>query len=204
MISHAHIYDNIGRHLITNPETRLKLSWDQYHFALNKPHNLEPLTPPFETEVAWLYQRYKYKTPKNDPLKLSQYTLPNATIGKFMNTFQITHSYFSSPVTCPTTLRQFHSPFLRGVIFGSIGKTFHHQWHGNGYAHPHTDIETHQALHWARLATKNDSNSITILVMPKENWYHNPNLHNGPFSYSNIITHFKDDTIIYEEPTIPP
>ena len=57
----------------------------------------------------------------------------------------ITHSYFSSPVTCPTTLRQFHSPFPRDVVFGSVEKTFHHKWHGNGYAYLHTDTETQQA-----------------------------------------------------------
>ena len=154
--------------------------------------------------MAWLYQRYKYKTPKNDPLKLSQYTLPNAIIENFINTFQITHSYFSSPVTCPTTLTQFHSPFPRGVVFGSVGKTFYHKWHGNGYAHPHTDTETQQALHWARLATQNDSNSITLLVMPDENRYHNSNPHNGPFPDTHVIAHFKANTIIYEEPTISP
>ena len=40
--------------------------------------------------------------------------------------------------------------------------------------------------------------------MPDENWYHNPNPHNGPFLDSHIITHFRADTITYEEPTIPP
>ena len=200
----ADIYDNTGRHLITIPETRLKWLWDQYHLALNRPHNLGPPTQPFETKVACLYQRYKYKTPKNDPLKLSQYTLPNTILENFINTFQIIHSYFSSPVTCFIKLRQFHSPFPRDVVFGSVGKAFHHKWHGNGYAHPHTNTETQQTLHWARLAAKNDSNSITMLVMPDKNWYHNRNPHNGPFSYSHVITHFKADTIIYEEPTIPP
>jgi hypothetical protein len=38
--------------------------------------------------------------------------------------------------------------------------------------------------------------------MPYENWYPNP--HNGPFPDSHVITHFKADTIIYEEPTVPP
>ena len=138
----AHIDDNLGRHLITIPKTRLKWLWDQYHSVLDKPHNLEPPTQSFETEVAWLYQRYKYKTPKNDPLKFSQYTLPNAILENFISTFQITHSYFSSPVTCSTTLKQYHSPFPRDVIFGSVGKAFQHKWHGNGYAHPHTETET--------------------------------------------------------------
>jgi hypothetical protein len=40
--------------------------------------------------------------------------------------------------------------------------------------------------------------------MPDQNWYHNPNSYNGPFPDSHVITNFKADTIIYEEPTIPP
>lgn len=35
-------------HLITTPELRLKWLWDPYHLALNKLHNLELSTQPFE------------------------------------------------------------------------------------------------------------------------------------------------------------
>ena len=115
--------------------------------------------------------------PKNDPLKLSQYTLPNAILDHIIDSFQITHSHFSSPVTCPTSLRQFSSPFLRDKIFGSIGTTFQHKWIGNGYAHPHTEKDTQQALHWARLAAKNDPDTITILITTDPDWYHNPHPH---------------------------
>ena len=101
----SHIYNNDGRHLTTIPEVRLQWLWKQYQNALNKPHNLEPPTQTFEQEVAWLYQRYKYRMPKNDPLKLSQYTLPNTILEHILNSFHITHSYFSSPVPYPTTLR---------------------------------------------------------------------------------------------------
>ena len=76
----SHIYDNDGRHLITIPEQRVQWLWAQYQNALNKPHNLEPPIQSFEKEVTWLYQRYKYRMPKNNPLKLSQYTLPNAIL----------------------------------------------------------------------------------------------------------------------------
>lgn len=81
---------------------------------------------------------------------------------------------------------------------------FQHKWQGNEYTHPHIENEAQQALHWTRLAAKNDSDSITILVTPHHNWYHNLNSHIGPFLDSRIITHFKVDTITYEEPTIPP
>lgn len=64
---YSHIYDEDGRHLITIPDQRLKWLWEQYHTAIHQPHNLEPPIQSFEREVAWLYHRYKYKTPKNDP-----------------------------------------------------------------------------------------------------------------------------------------
>ena len=141
---------------------------------------------------------------QNDPLKLSQYTLPNAIIENIIDSFQITHAYFSSPSICPTTLKQFSSPFSRDKIFGSIGTTFQHKWAGVGYAHPHTEKDAQQALHWARLAAKRNPDTITILVTTDPNWYHNLNTHEGPFPYSHVISHFKADTIIYDEPTIPP
>ena len=132
--------------------------------------------------MAWLYQRYKYRIPKNDPLKLAQYTLPNNIIENIINSFHITHSYFSSPVTCPTTLRQFSSPFSQDKVFGSIRTTFQDKWIGNGYAHPHTEMDTQQALHWARLAAQNNPNTITILVTTNPNWYQNLQPHIGFFS----------------------
>ena len=155
-------------------------------------------------KVAWLYQRYKYKISKNNPLKLSQYTLPTDILNHLLDSFQITHSHFSSPITCPTSLRQFSSPYLRDKVFGSIGIAFQHKWLGNGYAHPHTDKDTQQALHWARLAAQNGPATITILVTTDPDWYHNLHPHEGPFLDSHVITHFKADTITYDEPTIQP
>ena len=72
----THIYEDTGKHLITIPTTRLKWLWQQYNKAIYSTHGLVPHTQPFETEVVWLYQRYKYKIPKKDPLKASQHTLP--------------------------------------------------------------------------------------------------------------------------------
>ena len=57
--------------------------------------------------------------------------------------------------------------------------------------------------HYKLKITKNYLNSITILLLPNQNWYHNFNPHNGPFLDSHVITHFKADTITYEEPTNP-
>ena len=72
------------------------------------------------------------------------------------------------------------------------------------YAHPHTENDTQQVLHWAKFAAKNDPNTITILITADPNWYHNLHPHEGPFLDSHVITHFKVYTITYDEPTIPP
>lgn len=76
------------------------------------------------------------------------------------------NSYFSLLVTYSTILTQFYSPFPRDNIFGSLGTNFQYKWHGNGYAHPHIENNAQQTLHWACLATKNDMDSVIILVTP--------------------------------------
>ena len=82
----------------------------------------------------------------------------------------ITHSYFFSSVTCSTLIQEFYSPFPRDKIFGSIGHAFSYKWKGIGYAHPHNEKETETAIHGARLAAKNDPNTITILTIPDNKW----------------------------------
>ena len=88
----AHIYEDNGRHLITIPKKRLLWLWKQYHLAINTPHSLKPPTQSFETEIVWLYQRYKYRIPKNDPLKRAQYTIPTSILDFTITTFNINHS----------------------------------------------------------------------------------------------------------------
>jgi hypothetical protein len=54
-----------------------------------------------------------------------------------------------------------------------------------------------QAIHWARLAAKNDPNTFTILIIPDINWYQNYSPHTGPFPDTHTMTHFAADTITY-------
>ena len=178
--------------------------WKQYDQAKYILHSLEPPTQSFETEIVWLYQRYKYCIPKNDPLKCAQYTIPTPILDFLITIFNINHSYFSSPVTCPIQFTQFYSPFFRDKIFRSLGKAFEQKWKGIGYAHPHNAIDLQQAIHWARIAAKNDPNTITLLISKDIDWYHNLNPYTGPFVDTHIIAHFAANTIIYEELTIPP
>ena len=111
---------------------------------IGKTQHLEPPTQPFETEVAWLYQKYKYKTPKKYSLKLAQYTLPYVILENFIDSYQITHSYFLSLITCPTILKHFYSQYPRDKVFGSICTSFQYKWQGHGYAHPQTDMHTNK------------------------------------------------------------
>jgi hypothetical protein len=60
-----------------------------------------------------------------------------------------------------------------------------------------------QAIHWARLAAKNDPNTFTILIIPDINWYQNYSPHTGPFPDTHTMTHFAADTITYVEPINP-
>ena len=120
----AHIYEETGKYLISIPMDRLKWLWKQYTTSLNRPHGLILQTQPFETEIVWLYQRYKYRIPKNDPLKYSHHSMPKILLDHNTTSFDITYSYFSSPITCSTLIKDFHSPFSRDKIFGSIGHAF--------------------------------------------------------------------------------
>jgi hypothetical protein len=74
--------------------------------------------------------------PKNGPLKESQHTLPQDILDYITTTFNISQSYFSSPVTCSTHITQLFSPFARDKVFGSLGTAFQYKWKVIGYAHP--------------------------------------------------------------------
>ena len=199
----AHIYEETGKYLITIPIDRLKWLWKQYTQSLNRPNGLIPPTQSFETKIVWLYQRYEYRIPKNDPLKYSHHSIPKILLHHITTSFNIIHLYFSSLVTCSTLIQKFYSPFSRDKIFRSIGHAFSYKWKGIGYAHPYNEKEAETAIHWARLAAKNDPNTITILTIPNKKWYQNHTPHIGPFQDTHVIAHIPTDIITYEEPTIP-
>ena len=199
----AHIQKKTRKYLITIPIDRFKWLWKQYTQSLNRPHGLIPPTQPFEIEIVWLYQRYKYRTPKNDPFKYSHHSMPKILLDHITTSFNITHSYFSSPVTCSTLIKDFYSLLSRDKIFGSIGHAFSYKWKGIGYAHLHNKEKAEKAIHWARLVAKNDLNTITILTIPDNKWHQNHTPYIGTFLDTYIIAHIPTDTITYEEPTIP-
>jgi hypothetical protein len=150
----ALIFTNIGNHLITIPKQRLEWLWHQYNTNLNTQHQLDPPCQSFEIEIIWLYKRYKYRIPKTDPLKESHFTLPIELLDQIITIFNITTSYFSSPVTCSTLINTYYSPFQRDSIFRAKGTAFKHKWLGNGYAHPHNKENLQKAIHWPALPLK--------------------------------------------------
>ena len=128
----TYIYEDIGTHLITIPTTRIKWLWQQYNKTSYSTHGLVPQTQTFQKEVVWLYQRYKRKISKNDPVKIVQHILSTSITNSIINTFNISHSYFSSPVTCSTQIKNFYSLFIRDKVFGSLGTAFQYKWEDIG------------------------------------------------------------------------
>jgi hypothetical protein len=143
----ALIFTNKGNHLITIPKTRLEWLWNQYNTNYNAYHQLDPPCQTFETEIIWLYERYKYRIPKIDPLNKSHYTLSTKILDQLTTEFNIKTSYFSSMVTCSTFINNYYSPFQRDSIFGSSGTAFKHKWRDNGYAHPHNKENIQKAIY---------------------------------------------------------
>jgi hypothetical protein len=77
----AYIFTELGNLLITIPKTR-------YNTNLDTQHQLDPPRQSFTTEIIWLYERYKYRIPKTNPLKKSQYTLPLEILDLLIETFK--------------------------------------------------------------------------------------------------------------------
>ena len=118
-----------------------------------------------DTIVAWLYHRYRCRIPKNNPLKATHYYLPPSLLDHILTSFSITHSCFSSPVTCSTTLTYFFPLYTQDKNFRSLGDAFTYQWVGWEFTHLHSIQAADQALHWARLAVQEDPANITLLLI---------------------------------------
>ena len=94
----------------------------------------------FATEILWLIQRYIIVLPKknleNCNPNNNHQTLHLPTLDKLIEAYQITQSYYSSPLTCPTQLTQYISPHNRDIFFdwSGIAKSF--KWMGTGVGHP--------------------------------------------------------------------
>jgi hypothetical protein len=143
----TNIYDPTGAYVLTMPLTRLQWLWERYSQSQTHPmlHFLNPPPQDFTTEILWLTQRYVTILPKRKPKKHNpnnnHQTLHPSTLQALIEAYNITHSYYSSPLTCPTTITQYNSPYNRDIIFGSTGLAHSSKWTGNGLAHP-PDLKT--------------------------------------------------------------
>jgi hypothetical protein len=142
-------------------------------------------------------QKIQIPNPKNRPL-------PTKILDQIITLFNIKTSYFSSPITCSTLVNTYYSPFQRDSIFGSRGTAFKHKWLGNGNAHPHNKENIQKTIYWARLAAKENQDTITILTIPDEEWTTNDAPYKTIFENTHVIIYFPPNAIIYTEPTIPP
>jgi hypothetical protein len=56
------------------------------------------------------------------------------------------------------------------IIFGSLGHAHSSKWNGIGLAFPTDHNTTTEAIHWARMAAKEDTKTITILIINHTDW----------------------------------
>ena len=138
----SNIYDQTGAYILTIPLTRLLWLWERYNQNQTHPmiHFLNPPPQDFVIELFMVDQRYITILPNKKPKKHNpnnnHQTLHPSTLQALIKTYNITHSYWFLPLTCPITLTQYNSPYNRGIIFGSMGLTHSSKWKGNGLAHP--------------------------------------------------------------------
>ena len=163
-----------------------------------------PSIQKFERELIWLYQQHKYRILKTNLLKLIQYTLPMPIFNHLIATFNLTHSYFSSPTTCPQTLRNFFFLFTHNKIFESMDLDFLTKWFGYGLAHLTTSILLQQAIHWEGLATTSNLQNTTISMYLKSNWHQNNDFLKPLFLDTHIIAHYPSNSISFYKPMAPP
>jgi hypothetical protein len=110
------IYTTKKNYIATLTIERLHWLWKQFsHNTLQHLTNfLQPPLQDFETEILWLLQRYITILPKKKPKTIQpnnlHQTLHPEITKTLIESFQTTHSYYSSPLTCPTQLTQYNSP----------------------------------------------------------------------------------------------
>jgi ribonuclease HI len=164
----------------------------------------DPPTQNFATEVLLLCNRYRVDTPLKEPKKtpkltkaLAHRTLPQQLLQHLTNSYSLTHSYYSNPLTCPYNMHQFYSPHARDRVFGSLGDSTKIQWNGHGFAHPPDQKNALTAIHQARMAARTHPNTLTIVVLPHTTWHSKNNPLQGTHRDTQVIAHFEPNTLKY-------
>lgn len=129
-----------------------------------------PTTPTtrLQNRSTMAYTKIHNQTPQEKPKNIQYNNLhhilhPNI-IKVLINSFKITHSYYSFPLTCPIQLTQYNSPHYRDVLFGFMRHVKSSCWTRIGLEFPRDHNTTLEAIHWTRMAAKEDTHTTTILI----------------------------------------
>lgn len=139
---HPHDWHGCGKYAPQNYSQRPPPSPHQHVIPPNKYIHLYITTPP--TNTTLFTQNHS--------------VFPPYILDTLVNTFQLTHSYFFMPLTCPINITQYHSPHKKYSIFGSFGLTFSNQWKNNGLTHITNLEQNPKTIKWAKLTAQSKPN----------------------------------------------
>lgn len=129
------------------------------------------------TKGLWMIQRYLVDIPPKIPKTGQKPTLAyqhglfqTQLLQHIINTYNLQHSYYSSPLSCPIGITKYFNPHHRNLFFGSTRLARRHKWMGRGYAHFHNAQLATKARHWVQIAAQHTPNSPTILLIPRTDW----------------------------------
>ena len=71
---------------------------------------------------------------------------------------------------CPTKLTYHNSPHNRDILFYLLGHAQSSRWNEIGLAFPTDHNAALEAIHWARMVAKEDTQTIAILIINHANW----------------------------------
>lgn len=157
----------------------------------------------FETKHFLLVQRYIKTLPRKQPPSILCLNNHNSLLFYMLlpliETSHLTHSYFSSPLTCPNYFTQYYSPHNRGTLFGSlVGPCSSFQWTCNGYAClPRIKIFS-QKPSYGQKSLSNKTHK-TLLFSP----YHTKIGHHTLWNSYNIPTYTKSWPFLHSPSNTP-
>lgn len=99
-------------------------------------------------------------------LSTKHHTLHQSIVKLLINSFNVTHSCYSSTLTCPSQLIQYKSLHTMDVLFKSTWLAKSSNWSSKGLTYPIDHQNTLEAIHWARIEAKE--------YPPRYNPHHKP------------------------------
>jgi hypothetical protein len=133
-----------------------------------------------------------------DPSEFAHCILPNRILNFNHTIFNITHSYFSSPITISTTIKNYFLP-SKETKYEPLSIQIARNWICTSpyYKKPSTKY----AL--GKIGCTKQSKNYHNSCYARHPLEHNSTLLNVPFQDTHTIIYFDADSISYNEPTIP-